>query len=105
MENKVIEKNFKRIREEKGLSWADLAEKAGVQHYQQILGTLNNKSATIATVEKLAALLDVHLFDLLREDGQNSSPTETEPNKGPEIICPHCGRRIIISVAAAMGED
>lgn len=83
MENKVIEKNFQRIRQEKGLSWADLSAKAGVNNYQQILGTLRNKSATINKVEELAALLGVHLFDLL-QDG-NEAP------EGPGIICPYCG--------------
>ena len=98
MDTKQIEKNFQQIRKEKGLSWAELAARAGVKNYQTILNPLRQgKTVTLATLEKLAALLCVDFRELLAD----------ETHQGPEaknvFRCPICGAAIQVTAADKTG--
>ena len=81
----TIKANFNALRKEQGLSWADLAAKAGVSDYHRIANNLNTKGLTLATLEKLATLVNVEPWELLKP------PT---PIKQKFTICPHCGQII-----------
>ena len=96
MDNKIIEKNFQRIRREKGLSWLDLQAKAGVNNYQTILNPIRqNQSTTIRTLEKLAGLLEVDFRELLTED----QAQQARPENG--FRCPICGSVLIATATEA----
>ena len=92
MDIELIKKNFSAIRRKKGLSWADLTAKAGVTNYQIIYNRLTGKGLTLATLEKLAALLDCDPAELI-----TTGKVEKTPPNEPVLICPHCGQIIHIS--------
>lgn len=92
MDNKIIEKNFQRIRREKGLTWLQLQAAAGVNNYQTILNPIRqNQSTTIRTVEKLAALLGVHFLELLQEPQQDQQTGTQDQENKLLFTCPVCG--------------
>ena len=94
MEIEVIKKKFNEYRVNKGLSWADLAAKAGVKNYQTIYSRLNGGGLSVATLERLAALVDVEPWQLLKPDDDNDDTTTPTTPPDPQIICPHCGQII-----------
>ena len=111
MDKEVIEKNFQRIRRKKGLTWAQIATRAGVKNYQTITNLLQrNNSITISTLERLANILEVDFRNLL-EDETNTTPDQdqrqqqkTKPKKEVKTklccICPNCRKEITIQVNA-----
>jgi len=96
MDNEVVKKKFLQYKAEKGLKWADLAAAAGVANYQSILNRLNTPGLTLATLEKLAALVGCQPWELIKPD----DTTQQDHQQAPAIICPHCGQIIIIHATA-----
>lgn len=68
MDNETIKKKLFALREEKGLSWADLATKAGYKSYRNILNAMNSPGLTLSTLDKIARALDIQVFELLKPD-------------------------------------
>ena len=95
MEIEDIKKKFFDYRVKRGLSWADLAAKAGVNNYQQIISYFN-KGVTLASICKLAALVDVEPWQLLKPDDTNTQPKT--PDNRAQITCPHCGETITLTI-------
>ena len=92
MDVEIIKKNFSEIRQRKGIKMDDLARDLGVTTqtiYSQMRG-----NPTLSTLEKLAALLGVDPWELLKPVDDDNN----EQKKLPQIICPHCGKAITISV-------
>lgn len=101
MDNKVIKKNFLEARRKEGLSWANLEVKAGIKSYRNILNALNSPGLSLATLERLARLVNLSPADLLKED------EPTDPRKAQQtdrqtfrVACPHCGEFIDIDTTA-----
>ena len=95
MDLQVIKKNFSHYRELKGLSWADLAAKAGVTNYQSIFNRINGKGLTLASLEKLANLVDCEPYELLKPFDQDTTKQPIEPI----IFCPHCNKPIYLTIS------
>lgn len=92
MDNEIIKKNFYEARRIKGLSWATLTQKAGIQDYHKITNILNSPGLSLASLERLAKLVECEPWELLK-------PIEPTPQEQPEpttqtAICPHCGKPI-----------
>lgn len=100
MDIEIIKKNFSEIRRNKGLSWADLTAKAGVSNYQIIYNRLTGKGLTLATLEKLAALLDCDPAELI-----TTRKGEKTPPDHPVLICPHCGQIIHLSASTQAPQE
>ena len=81
----------KDILKERGITINELAEKMGLNRVT--LSTQINGTANIASYEKIAAALNVPMWQLF------ASPEEVRPKKdGLSITCPHCGKDINIKV-------
>lgn len=78
---------IKEILKEKCITQQELADRLGVS-YQSVKQTLNASSVTTSTLEKIALVLNVPMWQLF------ASPEEV---KGEEekntIICPKCGSK------------
>ncbi|MBE4949908.1 helix-turn-helix domain-containing protein [Chryseobacterium culicis] len=74
---------IKEIMEAKGFNNVKLAEKLGVTR-----STVTNilKSPTLATLEKIAAILDVRVVDLIVEDGHEIEPIYKKDKEGNLIL-------------------
>ncbi|WP_298046362.1 helix-turn-helix transcriptional regulator [uncultured Bacteroides sp.] len=82
---------IKDILKERGITINELAEKMGLNRVT--LSTQINGTANIASYEKIAAALNVPMWQLF------ASPEEVRPKKdGLSITCPHCGKDINIKV-------
>lgn len=81
---------IKEVLKEKGITQQELADKVGVS-YQSMKQTLNAPSVTTSTLEKIAAALDVPLWQLF------ASSQEVQETKNT-ITCPHCGKPIELEV-------
>lgn len=77
-----MEYRIKEISKEKGILIKDLAQKIGITDIG--LRQSLNGNPTIGTLEKIADALDVEVAELFR------------PPDNAKIICPHCGKPIII---------
>ena len=93
MDTQTIKKNFLDLKEIQGLSWADLAQKAGVTNYQTIFNRLNGKGLTIASLEKLANLVNCEPYQLLKPQ-----EPQDKTNDYLFISCPHCSKKIYINI-------
>lgn len=83
---------IKELLKEKGITQQELSDILGVS-YQSIKQTLNAPSVTTSTLEKIAAALNVPMWQLF------ASPEEVQPKKdGLSLTCPHCGKDINIKV-------
>lgn len=84
---------IKEILKEKGMTQQELAEKLGVS-YQSIKQTLNATSVTTGTLEKIANILDVPMWQIF------ASPEEVNNNLANDlkIICPHCNKSISLKI-------
>lgn len=71
---------IKEILTEKGMTMADLAERANMQ--QPAISRAMTGNPTIETLERIASALGVQVVDLFERE-----PTNT-------IICPKCGTRL-----------
>lgn len=92
MDIENVKKKFYELRRQKGLSWADLAAAAGVNDYHKIANLLNSPGMTLATLQRLAALVSVEPWELLK-------PETTKPKNTANIICPHCNKLLYIAIA------
>ncbi len=79
-----MEFRIKEICKEKGILIKDLAQMVGITDVG--LRQSLNGNPTIGTLEKIANALGVEVADLLR-------PSDTS-----KIICPHCGKPIIVKL-------
>ncbi len=75
--------------EQKGMMSKTLAEKMHLTPVA-VSALINGKSNNLETLAKAAQCLDVPLWQLFKE------PDEEMQNDTGTIICPHCGKRIII---------
>ena len=75
------------VLKEKGITQQVLAEKLGVS-YQSIKQTLNAPSVTTSTLEKIAVVLDVPIWQLF------VSPEEVSKEQGTGLRCPNCGAKL-----------
>lgn len=84
---------IKEILKEKGMTQQELAERLGVS-YQSIKQTLNATSVTTGTLERIANILDVPMWQLF------ASPYEVNsiPTNDLKIICPHCNKGISLKI-------
>ena len=95
MDNETIKKKLFALREEKSLSWADLATKAGYKSYRNILNALNSPGLTLSTLDKIAHALDIQVFELLKPD----QDTDRQPAPSlPVVRCPICGGRLTVRI-------
>ena len=86
----IFKTNHMRIKDvlkEKGITQQVLAEKLGVS-YQSIKQTLNAPSVTTSTLEKIAVVLDVPIWQLF------VSPEEVSKESGTGLRCPVCGAEL-----------
>lgn len=81
---------IKEILKEKGITQQELANKIGVS-YQSIKQTLNASSVTTSTLEKIAAALEVPMWQLF------ASPEEVKAESDGDV-CPYCGNLIKVNV-------
>lgn len=82
---------IKDLLKSKGVTINDLAEKLGISRVT--LSTQINGTANIVSYEKIAAALDVPLWQLF------ASPDEVSPKKDSLTVnCPHCGKSINLKV-------
>lgn len=81
---------IKELLKEKGLTQQELADMVGVS-YQSMKQTLNAPSVTTATLEKIAAALDVPLWQLFASPEEVKEPAAT-------ITCPKCGNVIPVEI-------
>ena len=103
MDNEIIKKNFAAARRAQGLTWQEIADRAGVANYQTILNRMNGAGITLATLERLAGLVNLEPWQLLKpsEDIQPDDQTKGT-DKAPKLKtgqkavlnCPLCGSRI-----------
>ena len=98
MDKEIIKKNFYHYKESKGLTWQDLTKAAGVKSYTQIINYLNKPGLTLASLEKLAAILNIEPWQLLR-------PQEATTKEHTIIICPHCGNLLSIRAAKVQTDN
>lgn len=80
---------IKDILKERGITINELAEKMGLNRVT--LSTQINGTANIASYEKIAAALDVPMWQLF------ASSQEVQETKNT-ITCPHCGKPIELKV-------
>lgn len=93
MEIEVIKKNFDEIRRDKGLRIEDIcADLGGIS--RQALYNYMKGGMSLNTLARIAAALGVDPWELLKPVDDDNN----EQNKLPQIICPHCGKAITISV-------
>ncbi len=88
-----IGKNILRILSKRGITVLDLANLAGVTRAAAAKWIYTN-DLRVSTVERIAAALGVDPWELLKPVDDDNN----EQNKLPQIICPHCGKAITISV-------
>lgn len=82
--------NIKRITKEKGIQIKDLA--ATLEMTKENLSRLiNSDNPTLKSIEKIAIALNVEPSEILFGIKDNN---QQQPNN----ICPHCGKRIKISI-------
>lgn len=79
----------KEILKERGITLNELAETLGVS--RQALSRQVQGKMLIETAEKIAAALDVPLWQLFADPVAVS-------NDGSKLLCPHCGQPITIEV-------
>ncbi len=79
----------KEILKERGITLNELAETLGVS--RQALSRQVQGKMLIETAEKIAAALDVPLWQLFADPVVVS-------NDGSKLLCPHCGQPITIEV-------
>ena len=109
MDNETIKKNFAEARKQEGLSWADIAQKAGVKDYHTIANLFNSPGMTLATLRRLAELVNLQPWQLLKpsedigtqDDDQTAGTLPDEhdrpkmkPGQSAVLNCPLCGSRI-----------
>lgn len=80
---------IKDILKERGITLNELAETLGVS--RQALSRQIKGKMLIETAEKIAAALDVPLWQLFADPIAVS-------NDGTKLLCPHCGQPITIEV-------
>ena len=80
---------IKDILKERGITINELAEKMGLNRVT--LSTQINGTANIASYEKIAAALDVHMSQLF------ASSQEVQETKNT-TTCPHCGKPIEVQL-------
>lgn len=98
MDLENIKKNFYYYKDKQGLTWPDLAAKAGIKSYTQIINYFNKPGLTLASLEKLANLVNVDPWQLLKPTPEAN--TSTRPNI---IACPYCGK--LLTLQAATQDD
>lgn len=82
-----MEYRIKELCKEKGILIKELAAKMGITDIG--LRQSLNGNPTIGTLEKIAGALGVEVVELFR------------PSDSAQIVCPHCGKSIIIKVGKA----
>ncbi len=100
MEIEVIKKNFDDLRKAKGLKIEEVCAKLGGITRQALYNYMRG-GISVKSLSKLADALGVESWQLLKPATEDSTPSETEPGKDYEIICPHCGGKIKISVSVS----
>ena len=83
---------IKEILRAKGLTQIELADRLGVTR-SAVVSVLNG-NPTVATLERIATALDVHLLDLFIDDRDVSTPTDCNSVS----VCPHCNNKIEITI-------
>lgn len=79
-----MEFRIKEICKEKGILIKDLAQMVGITDVG--LRQSLNGNPTIGTLEKIASALGVEVTELFR------------PSDSSKIICPHCGKLIVVKL-------
>ena len=64
----MLGRNIRRIREEKGLTQLDLADKTGLTNTSLSQMEKGRMTPSLATLERIAAVLGVPISDLFRDD-------------------------------------
>lgn len=82
--------NIKRIAKEKGIQLKDLATTLNITK-ETLSRLINNENPTLNTIKKMADALNVEPSEILFGIKDNN---QQQPNN----ICPHCGKRIKISI-------
>lgn len=82
----MSEFRIKEICKEKGITQKELAEKIGISAVGLAKALAGN--TTIGTLDKIASALSVNVAELFEVPAADSAV----------IICPHCGKTIILQV-------
>lgn len=100
MDIETVKNNFFEIRRRKGLKWADLAAAAGMKSHTQLINFFSGSNMTLASLDKLAGLLGVQPYELLKPAQDPRQPGEAAQDQGAavQIICPHCGKAVTLLV-------
>lgn len=83
----IMEHRIKELIKEKGYTQQEFAEKIGMSRVG--LSQIINGKPSYPTLEKIAAALDVPMWQLF------ASPSEVQGTSG-SIVCPKCGNTITI---------
>lgn len=91
MNSDTIREKFEALRIEKGIKIVDVCDSLNIS--RQAFNAYFKRSINLATLEKLAAIVGVEAWELLKpsEDGNQDKPQKT-----PEILCPYCGKPLQI---------
>lgn len=91
---------IKEVIKQKGLTQKEVAEKLGMS-LSGLVQIMTGKPS-LTTLEKIAAALDVEVWELLvsREEVAGTPATE-----GRGTVCPYCGKSLSISVEATDDQD
>ena len=88
----MIADNIKYYCKAAGITLGELATR--LQITRQTLHAITTTPATVKSLEKIAAALNVPAWKLMHPD-----PASLEDNAGPGFICPRCGTRLIVTAA------
>jgi len=94
MNSDTIREKFEALRVAKGIKIADVCNEMNIS--RQAFNAYFKRSINLATLEKLAAIVGVEAWELLKPS-EDSNQDENTTRKTPEIICPYCGQPITIT--------
>lgn len=78
--------DFEQILKKRGIKQKDLADKLGITP-QTLHSTLKN-NPTVLSLQKIAEVIGCEMADFF--------PPSSKSTHSPELICPHCHRRIVL---------
>jgi len=94
MNSDTIREKFEALRVAKGIKIADVCNEMNIS--RQAFNAYFKRSINLATLEKLAAIVGVEAWELLKPEDSNQDENATP--KTPQIICPYCGKPLNVTI-------